>query len=128
MGLLKKKQQDAPEQIVPAENRRAPRYISWAHVRINGFEGEALLRNINLGGFCMESRTFVAIAIGDRYAMGIAPEVSTALKPFDLEVEVRWVRSTESSFNAGFAVITSSADRGLEKYVDYLKAHNTKIA
>jgi hypothetical protein len=128
MGLFSKKQQNTPGQSAPPENRRAPRYASWAHVKINGFEGEALLRNINMGGFRLESKTFVAITIGDHYVMNIAPEVSTALKPFDLEVEVRWVRSTEAAFNAGFAVTKLPPDRGLEKYVECLKTHNVQIA
>jgi hypothetical protein len=128
MELLKKKPQDASEQFVSTDNRRAPRYDSWAHVKINGFEGEALLRNINLGGFRMESRTFVAITIGDNYAMNVVPETATALRSFDLEVEVRWVRSTESSFNAGFAVTKAPLDRGLEKYVEYLKVHSTRAS
>jgi hypothetical protein len=128
MEPFSKKQQSAAGQSAPPENRRAPRYTSWAHVKINGFEGEALLRNINLGGFRMESKTFVAITIGDHYVMNIAPEASTALKPFDIEVEVRWVRSTESAFNAGFAVTDLPSDRGLEKYVEYLKTHNVQLA
>ncbi|MDR2403118.1 MAG: PilZ domain-containing protein [Spirochaetaceae bacterium] len=128
MGLFKRKRQDTPKQSVSNENRRAPRYGSWAHVRINGFEGEAILRNINLGGFCLESRTFAAITVRDRYTMNIVPEVSTALNPFGLEVEVRWVRSTESRFSAGFAVTKLPSDRGLEKYVEYLRTHVANVS
>ncbi|MDR1949586.1 MAG: PilZ domain-containing protein [Spirochaetaceae bacterium] len=123
-----KKKQPIVEQVESNGSPRAPRYNSWARVGINGFEGEALLRNISRGGFRMESRTFVAITIGEIYAMSITPEASTLLTPFDLEVEVRWVRSTESSFNAGFAVTKALSNRGFEKYVEYLEAHNTNVA
>ncbi|MDR2096162.1 MAG: PilZ domain-containing protein [Treponema sp.] len=101
---------------------RAPRYTSVARLCINGFEGEAVIRNISLGGFRMESRTYAAITIGEHYIMQIKPEASAQIPLFELEVEVRWVQSTESSFSAGF-LIKSSFDRSLEKYIDYIKSH-----
>ncbi|MDR2110910.1 MAG: PilZ domain-containing protein [Spirochaetaceae bacterium] len=103
---------------------RAPRYTAIARVRINGFEGEAVLRNINHGGFRLESRTYAAISLGERYTMWIGPEKATAVNPFELEVEVRWVRSTEKSFNAGFLITKPPLTRELDKYIDYVKAHN----
>jgi hypothetical protein len=95
-----------------------------ARVRINGFEGEAALRNINNGGFRMESRTYAAITLGEHYTMQIAPDAAVGVGPFSLDVEVRWVRSAENSFNAGFLVIKSPVDRSLEKYIEYIKRHN----
>jgi hypothetical protein len=109
------------------DNRRAPRYSALAQVRINGFEGQALLRNINQGGFCMESRTYAAITLGDHYTMEIIPESATNLRPFKLDVEVRWVRSTEKSFNSGFLILTPPADRSLERYVAQIIAQNQVI-
>jgi hypothetical protein len=106
------------------DNRRMPRYSSFAHVRINGFEGQALLRNINQGGFRMESRTYAAITLGEHYIMEIAPEASTNIRPFSLEVEVRWVQSTEKNFNAGFLIVKPPTDRSLEKYIDYVILQN----
>jgi hypothetical protein len=108
---------------------RAPRYHSMARVTINGFDGMAILRNINLGGFCLESRTYVAVSPGDTYSMSILPEDSALLKPFGLSVEVRWVRSTETSFSAGFAHMNDGiSGQGLEKYIDYLKTHNAQAS
>jgi hypothetical protein len=121
--LFKKNQRDANQQT-SSENRREPRYGTWAQVRINGFEGQALLRNINRGGFRMESRTYAAITVGEHYTMQITPEESAAIHPFSIEVEVRWVRSTEKSFNSGFLIVKPPADRSLEKYISYVKAQN----
>jgi hypothetical protein len=110
--------------VSPAENPRPPRYTSIARVRINGFEGEAVLRNISTGGFRMESRTYAAITVGDHYTMRIKPEAGSGLSPFDLEVEVRWIQSTETSFSSGFLIIKSPANRPFEKYIDYIKTRN----
>jgi hypothetical protein len=125
--LFKKKQQPAGQEN-SAENRREPRYSTWSQVKINGFEGQALLRNINQGGFRMESRTYAAISVGEHYMMQITPESAAAIPPFNLEVEVRWVQSTEKSFNSGFLITNPSPDKSLEKYINYVKAKNRVIA
>jgi hypothetical protein len=103
------------------ENPRPPRYTSIARVCINGFEGEAVLRNISTGGFRIESKTYAAIRVGDHYTMQIKPEVASNLHPFELEVEVRWIQSTETRFNSGFLVLKPPADRSFERYVAYIK-------
>jgi hypothetical protein len=104
---------------------RAPRYNSVAWVRINGFEGKALLRNISTGGFRMESRTYAAIAPGEHYTMRISHHESVNLDPFTLGVEVRWVQSAEKSFNAGFLIVTPPTDGSLENYITLLsKTHS----
>jgi hypothetical protein len=122
--MLFKRMERPKKEEESTDNRRMPRYSSIAHIHINGFEGQALLRNINQGGFRMESRTYAAITLGEHYIMEIAPEPVTNVRPFSLEVEVRWVRSTEKSFNAGFLIVKPPADRSLEKYVDYVILQN----
>jgi hypothetical protein len=103
------------------KNPRSPRYTCVAHVTVNGFDGKAVLRNISNGGFRMESRTYAAITVGDHYTMTIEPENEAGLKAFELEVEVRWVQSTETSFNSGFLVSRRPADRAFEKYINYIE-------
>ncbi|MDR1287623.1 MAG: PilZ domain-containing protein [Treponema sp.] len=102
---------------------RLPRYSTIARVSINGFEGEAVLRNINEGGFRLESKTYAAITPGERYTMWISPEKSTAISRFELEVEGRWIRSTEHNFNAGFLIVKLPTDRSMERYMDHIKKH-----
>jgi c-di-GMP-binding flagellar brake protein YcgR len=100
---------------------RPPRYRCVARVGINGFEGEAVLRNISSGGFLMESRTYATITVGEHYTMQIKPEAASGVQLFELGVEVRWIQSSETKFSAGFLVVTPPANRALEKYLDYIK-------
>jgi hypothetical protein len=106
------------------QKSRAPRYTCVVRVGINGFEGEAVLKNISTGGFRMESRTYAAIAVGEHYTMQIRPESASGLKPFELEVEVRWIQSTETKFSAGFLVDKAPVEKSFEKYLDYVKAQS----
>jgi hypothetical protein len=109
------------KQPVSEETPRPPRYSSVARILINGFDGEAVLRNISTGGFRMESRTYAALQAGKSYAIQIKPEAASTISPFNLEVEVRWVQSTETSFNSGFLIIKAPPDRSFEQYLDYIK-------
>ncbi|MDR2740626.1 MAG: PilZ domain-containing protein [Treponema sp.] len=106
------------------EKLREPRYKCVVFVNINGFEGEAVLSNINTGGYCMESRTYAALAPGDRHIMQIRPEPHSGIKPFEMEVEVRWIKSTETRFSAGFLVMERPVDRSFEKYIEYVKGRS----
>ncbi|MDR3338401.1 MAG: PilZ domain-containing protein [Treponema sp.] len=112
----KKKEEENKDEAV----QRAPRYDSVAGVRINGFDGQALLKNISLGGFCMQSKTFAALVSGEKYIMKISPEKPSGLGAFDVEVEVRWVRSEVSRFEAGLLIAGSPSVREMEKYIAYL--------
>ncbi|MDR1058667.1 MAG: PilZ domain-containing protein [Treponema sp.] len=105
---------------------RAPRYDCIATVRINGFDGRAILRNINQGGFRMESKTYAALTVNEHYTLEIQPEEVANVNSFGLTVEVRWIRSTEHNFNVGFRIIKQSADRAFEKYLEYIKNINVR--
>ncbi|MDR0721740.1 MAG: methyl-accepting chemotaxis protein [Treponema sp.] len=101
---------------------RAPRYKAKALVSINEFEGNALLSNINLGGFSIASKTFAAIVPGESYTMKITPDTMVNIDSFELTVHVRWIRSTVSRFTAGFSI--QDSESGFETYVNYLKRNN----
>jgi hypothetical protein len=118
--LFFKRKKNTEEAVLLQEAPRAPRYAAVARVCINNFEGEAALRNISSGGFRMESRTYAAITVGERHIMQIKPEKVAGLNAFELEVEVRWVQSSETSFNSGFLVIKPPLDKSLEKYIAYI--------
>jgi hypothetical protein len=105
---------------------RAPRYSCVVKVGINGFEGEAVLKNISNSGFLMESQTYAAITVGEHYTMQIKPEVVSGVKTFGLDVEVRWIRSTETKFSAGFLIVRPPADRSFEKYLEHIKAQTQR--
>jgi hypothetical protein len=109
------------EKAEAAQTPRQPRYSCVGKVSINGFEGEAVLRNISVGGFLMESRTYAAISVGDHYTMRIKPEADSGIQVFELAVEVRWIRSVETRFSAGFLVIDNPVGRSLERYIEHIK-------
>ena len=79
----------------------------------------------------MESKTYAAITAGEHYNMQIKPEAASNLPPFDwkggerhLEVEVRWIQSTETGFNSGFLIVRHPPNRSLEQYIDYTKTRD----
>jgi hypothetical protein len=122
--LFAKKGKKAEEAQAAAP--RPPRYVCVVRVGINGFEGEAVLKNISSGGFLMESKTYAAITVGERYTMQIKPEVVSGVRTFTLDVEVRWIQSTETKFSAGFLVVRPPTDRSFEKYLGYIKIQSQR--
>jgi hypothetical protein len=122
--MLFKRKEKANQSSVQ-ETPRPPRYTTFAHICINGFDGMAALRNVSTGGFCMESKTYAAITVGEQYTMQIKPEPGANLNDFDLKVEVRWVRSTETSFSSGLLITSPPAGKSLEKYIEYTKSRNS---
>jgi hypothetical protein len=121
MLLFKKKAKPEEVRASSGPNPRQPRYDCVANVKVNGFEGQALLRNVSIGGFRMESRTFAAMQPGEQFTMQIAPLPETGIAPFEVKVEVRWVKSDVSSFNVGFLIVNPASERFLTKYIDYLQ-------
>ncbi|MDR0998448.1 MAG: PilZ domain-containing protein [Treponema sp.] len=122
--IFGRKKENAEENVV-RDQRREPRYNAVARIRVNGFEGEAVLRDINNTGFQMESRTYAAIMVGERYNMQIVPENMANIPPIDLEVEVRWVRNAEVSFNSGFLITSRPSDNVFDKYMIFIKTRYT---
>jgi hypothetical protein len=112
--------EEAREQII--ERRSERRYQSMVHIRIHGFDGYALIRNINTSGFCMASKTYVTINRSERHKMHIIPEEAARLSSIEMEVEVRWTRTTQKNFAAGFKIIQSGS--ALRAYVSYLEKNH----
>jgi hypothetical protein len=98
---------------------RLSRYASKAGIQINGFDGQALISNININGFCMTSKTYVEISPGQTYTMQIIPEPEAQLATIEMQVEVRWTRVTETDFKAGFKIVSSN--HALQSYLTYLE-------
>jgi hypothetical protein len=119
-GILFFKKKEKIEDTAFEKASRAPRYTSLAMVSINGFEGQAALRNVSIGGFCMESKTFADMDVGSSYAIRVTPEEHAGIGHFELTVEVRWILSSPEKFSVGFR-ITQGNSRTFEKYVEFLK-------
>jgi hypothetical protein len=62
--------------------------------------------------------------VGDQYVMQIVPPSETGVNPFEVEVEVRWVKSEVTQFSVGFQTTNHNADRYLTKYIEYLSRHS----
>jgi ABC-type transporter Mla subunit MlaD len=102
---------------------RNQRFNCKARVRITGFDGCALLRDVSEGGFCLESGTYIALKVGQQHEIAIRPAEETGIAPFTLTVEVRWVRSTESAFRCGFKVAgMTGAEEAFPQFVQYYAA------
>ncbi|MDR0635745.1 MAG: PilZ domain-containing protein [Treponema sp.] len=119
---MEKKQELMSQQTAGIENRRYKRYSSMALVRINEFEGEALLKDISIHGFCLESRTYVDLTPKEHYTIQIIPETDTGIASFTLAVELRWIHRARGLFLAGFALDSHSMDGSMQQYIDRLKA------
>lgn len=99
-------------------SQREHRYESFAYISIHGFEGQALIRNVSSGGFCMASKTYVTISRGEHRQMRIVPEPEAHIPVIDLEVEVRWTRISAKIFAAGFQIQRGSPS--FNAYLTYL--------
>ena len=106
------------------KQHREHRYQSMAHIRIHGFDGRALIRNINNSGCCMASKTYVAIHQHEKHKMEVIPEDASGISTIMLDVEVRWTRTTVKNFASGLRIIHGGA--ALRAYLAYLeKTHQT---
>lgn len=124
MFFFKRKNKSAAEKAALILSR-APRYDCLINVGINGYEGQAVLRNISETGFRMESKTFVEIEIASTYVMRINPEAAAGIKPFDVTVEVRWVLSSPDKFTMGLLIVQTE-NRSFQKYFNYMKSRTQK--
>ncbi|GHU22287.1 hypothetical protein FACS1894164_04350 [Spirochaetia bacterium] len=100
------------------DKRKDTRFSTVASVSINGFEGEALIRDISPHGFGMVSKTFILLNPDEHYQMRIIPESSLNVSAFSITVTLRWSRSTTDYFMAGFGIIDSAAEPLLLKYIN----------
>jgi hypothetical protein len=121
--IFKKTKKNVEENAVQ-DQRKEPRYNAVARIRVNGFEGEAVLRDINSAGFRMESRTYAAIIVGEHYSMQIIPEDTANIPPIDLEVEVRWIRNAETSSHSGFLITDRPIGRIFDRYMVFIKTRS----
>ncbi|MDR2193567.1 MAG: hemerythrin family protein [Treponema sp.] len=110
------------------ENRKAERYICNAGISINGFDGFAVLKNINMHGFCMASKTYITIAPHETLATRIIPEGVTGIDAFDLNVEVIWVKSTPILFTAGFLIKEKTDVKPFQQYIAHLKGGHSSAS
>lgn len=104
-----------------AEKRRQIRYPSHAQARIpEVVDSTVLLKDISVTGCGIESTMFMDIKLNHQYKIEILPEEVSKISPFELLVEVLWMRAGGYSFEAGFAIRESPKGKQFQRYVDYL--------
>jgi hypothetical protein len=103
------------------EKRKNVRYQTIARVCIPGvLEGDALLKDISITGCSIESTAFADIQTNTPYMLEVKPEAASKIAKFELSVEVRWLKTSGDSYEAGFMVTASPKGKQFERYVDYL--------
>ncbi|MDR2783292.1 MAG: bacteriohemerythrin [Treponema sp.] len=109
-----------PENNIHNDERRAKRYTCKGSIRIKGFEGFAALKDIHANGVCMKSKTYITIAPQDILTIRISPEKDAGVEMFDVQAEVRWIKSSPSLFMAGFLVHEKNENRRFQQYLAYI--------
>ncbi|GHV53848.1 hypothetical protein AGMMS49579_13360 [Spirochaetia bacterium] len=105
----------------PPDGRKNIRYRTLAKVRIHGILGEeSLLKDLSVTGCCVECTSLADIQPNNQYKLEIIPERAAKIGKFELEVEVKWVRSGADSSEVGFSITASPKGKLFQRYVDYL--------
>jgi hypothetical protein len=103
------------------EKRKHARYPAIARACIPGaLEGEALLKDLNITGCCIEYTFFVDIKPDTYYKIVVFPDSASNIEKFELDVECRWIRTADHSCEIGFSVTASPKGKAFRRYVDYL--------
>jgi hypothetical protein len=102
------------------ENRKSLRYQTFARVRIEGTEGETLLKDLSITGCCVECTMYLDIKPNGQYKITVFPETAAGIGNFELLAKSKWVRTSGYSCEIGFAILASPKGRLFQRYVDYL--------
>jgi hypothetical protein len=102
------------------DKRKTQRYSSIAGISINGFEGQALLKDISSSGFCLESATCAMINVNEQYIVKITPEPDLKIKAFEVTVVVQWVRNSEDEFETGLKIVRPPLGQSFKRYLEAL--------
>ena len=88
------------------------------------------LKDLSVTGCCLECTADmdkVTVVQDGKYKLNIKPEREAHVGSFDLEVECKWIRKDNQTFEMGFQIILSPSGRHFQRYVDYLSYKFYKI-
>jgi hypothetical protein len=103
------------------DNRKNFRYQTLAKARIEGItEADVLLKDLSITGCCIESTIYLNVKKDSQYKIEIVPETAARIGSFELLTELRWIRASGYSCEAGFSILESPKGRLFQRYVDYL--------
>jgi hypothetical protein len=104
------------------DKRKNPRFPAYARVRIPElFDGEVPLKNLSITGCGIESTMHIDAKPGDKFNIEVFCEPASKIGNFELQVEVKWVRTGDYSCEAGFSIVASPKGKQFQRYVDYLE-------
>jgi hypothetical protein len=110
------------------EQRKNVRYPTLARACVPAaYDGEALLKDLNVTGCCVEYTIFVDIKPDALYKIVILPDSVSNIEKFELEVICRWIRTAEYSCEIGFSVAASPKGKAFQRYVDYLTWRSANV-
>ena len=127
MLFRKKKEEEMSDQLASYQERKDPRWGSPQHMldagmTIEGYEGEGQLGNVSVSGCSMQSITYVNISPDKVYNVKFIPGAKDNLSPFKLKLKLNWTKSSETLFQAGFALAGGDENFQLQRYIEILKA------
>ncbi|MDR0375614.1 MAG: PilZ domain-containing protein [Treponema sp.] len=104
-----------------SEQRKHARYRTIARARLPGvFEGDALLKDLNVTGCRVEATVFIELTEGATYTIEVIPETISKIGKFEFLGEARWIKTSGDSYEAGFMITASPSKKEFQRYVDYL--------
>jgi hypothetical protein len=110
------------------EQRKHTRYRSIARARLPGvFEGDALLKDLNVTGCKIEATIFIELTEGTVYTIEVTPEALSKISKFEVLGEARWVKTNGDSYEAGFMITASPSKKEFQRYVDYLAWRSSAV-
>jgi hypothetical protein len=123
--FFKKNKKELGDQFAVFHERDVPRFASGGGIAIEGFEGEARVKNVSASGCCLESVTYAALVPDKVYRLTISPGEGSPVKAFNILMKLNWARSSEMLFEAGFSLDapkgSTHKDPMLERYIAQLR-------
>ena len=106
---------------VKTEKRKNARFLTGAKVTVKEF-GRKKFRLIDLSvtGCRIEYPLDLEISPNARFSLKITPEGEANINSFSISAEVRWIRVSGNSCEAGFMITESPKGKQFLNYVDYL--------
>ena len=124
--FFKKKKEELSDQLSTFQERGAPRWGAPQHelnagITVNGYEGEGQVGNVSISGCSMKSVTYVSMVPGELYQITIIPGEEDHMPLIRIRVKLSWTKSSETVFQAGFALERGEDDTQLKNYVESLR-------
>jgi hypothetical protein len=107
--------------------RKTPRFETRGKVYIaEVLDTDAIVKNLSASGLCLESPEFMNVVPNAKYTVDLVPEKESEMDPFKIDIESRWVRTTQAKSESGFVIVVPPGTPGeslLKQYLEFLEQH-----